>query len=67
MKSSPIKLLFFFLQKSFPPSGQFLNPLGGIMCQKNEQTHDSDILRKKEQDRSFKIKKHERGCQKHIK
>ncbi len=47
MKSSPIKLLFFFLQKSFPPSGQFLNPLGGIMCQKNEQTHDSDILRKK--------------------
>lgn len=33
---------------------------------KNEQAHNSDIFRKKKQDRSFKIKEYKRGHQKHI-
>ena len=36
------------------------------MCQKNQQAHDGNILRKKEQDRPFKIKENKGGCQKHI-
>ena len=49
-----------------PPSCQFLDSNGNIMRQKYHQSHDGNILRKKEGHRPFKVKKHKRGFQKHI-